>query len=291
GAGIAGLSTAIWSRRLNLSTLVLEQSPHEGGQLRAIAQPIIDYPGVQAASGPDLAGALRRQAADAGAVLRLGEPVTAVDLPAHSCSTPSGVVCWQALVLAAGLTARRLGVPGESELYSHGLVRRPSRDPAWFRGKRVAVVGGGDRAAENALMLASLAEQVYLIHRRAGLRARESFQEPLRQAPNVEWLLCTEVSSFRFDPLRLCLAQPERDWELPADAVCIYIGNRANASLVAGRVDLDPAGRVLVDRNGQTSAAGVYAVGDICTPPEYQSLATSAGQAMVVAKHIALSRA
>ena len=288
GGGIAGLSAAIWGRRLGLSTLVLEQAAEAGGQLRRIVQPIIDYPGLDGTTGADLSQRLRQQAEAAGAAFRPSCPVTGIEVSARLCRTAGGTMAGDALVLASGISPGRLGVPGEAEVPLH----RPSEEPDWFRGKRVAVVGGGDRAAENALLLAAVAREVHLIHRGLRLRARPSFQEEILAADHVRLHLQSEVTALRTDGPAPVLVDLRRDGALetlPVDACCIYVGNRPNTELVAGQVALSPEGYVITGRNGRSSAPGFYAVGDVCTAPAYQSLATAAGQAMVVAKQIALS--
>jgi thioredoxin reductase (NADPH) len=281
GAGFAGLSTALWARRLGLSAVVLERESREGGSLLRIAGPIIDYPGVVAA-GAELADALRSQLAQAGAGLLPGRPVQRVDAAARTCWTAEGPVQGRALVLATGLSPRRLGVSGE-ELVTG---RRPSREPEWFRGRRVAVIGGGDRAAENALLLAETAAAVWLIHRRDALRAMPEFQQQLLASP-VTMLLGTAVTALEAQGQEM-LVRLDGQEPLPVDVVCAYIGNRPNTGLVEGQVLVTSDGYVATDRHGQTDLPGVYAAGDVCTASEYQSLATATGQAMIVAKHIAL---
>lgn len=291
GAGVAGLSTAIWARRLGLSALVLDQAPEPGGNLRAIHYQIADYPGLPPTSGAALALHLHRQAEEGGAVIRLDLPVTAVNIAGLTCQTAEGPITGRALVLATGLAPRRLGVPGEPQLYEQGLVRRPSVTPAWFAGKRVAIIGGGDRAAENALMVARQAERVWLLHRADRLRARQTFREQLAAAPGIELLRNTQVTAFAVADGRatLRLMQGGQPLSLEADAVCIYIGNRPNTELVAGQADLSPEGYLIVDRSGRSSTPGLYGVGDVCTDPQYQSLITGAAQGMMAAKQIALS--
>ncbi len=290
GAGIAGLSTAIWARRLGLSVVVLEGERHEGGQLRQISGMITDYPGVQQIAGTTLSTTLRAQAEGGGAVFRMGDPVSRIEAGKKRCVTESGEVTGRALVLATGLSPRRLDVPGLDQLVQQSLIRRPSVELTWFQSKRVAVVGGGDRAAENALLLREVAGRVYLIHRREQLRAREPFVRELQASPNITLLLNTTVSAFDVQgrQVQVRLAQSGQHRLLDVEAVCIYIGNRPNSDLVEGQLKLDDEGYIVVDRNGETSVRGVYAVGDVCTPPAYQSLVSAAGQAMVVAKHIAL---
>jgi len=292
GAGIAGLSTAIWARRLNLTALVLEAKTAPGGQLLELTFPIPDYPGLPGIQGPELAQILYRQARDAGAEVRLGTPVLWLEAETRTCVTPVGKFQGRAIVVATGLRPRRLEVPGEAELYEAGLVRRPSQELAWFRDKRVAVVGGGDRAAENAALLASEAAEVFLIHRRSQLRARSALAAPLFRAPNIHFRWNTRVTAFKVrrgspdtpPAALLSLTSPEGDSELEVDAVCIYIGNVPNNGL------LSAAAAAPVGTGGCTTAPGIYAVGDVNLPPVHQSLVACAAQAMMAAKAIALQR-
>lgn len=290
GAGMAGLATAIWARRLGLEPLVLEREHRAGGQLNQIGGRIFDYPGLDLPSGQALTERLLRQAAEAGAAVRLGLPVTAVSAATRTCTTSEGPVEGRALVIATGLRARRLEVEGEQELYAGGWVRRPSHDLPWFRGRRVAVIGGGDRAVENAGLLLPVARRVHLLSR-SPLRARPDLSAPVLASEKVAHHEGARVARLlpRREAVTLEVVQGERRWELEVDAVCIYIGNQPNSQLVAGQVELDPQGYIVTDRYGQTSVPGVFAAGDVCTPPAYQSLVMAGGQAMAVAKRIALS--
>lgn len=292
GAGMAGLSTAIWARRLGLSALVLERERQPGGQLTAIRGRIVDYPGLDLPEGAVLTERLLRQAREAGADLRLDWEVEAIDAARLTCRTTRGQAAGGSIVIATGLTARRLAVDGEEDLYRHHLVRRPSHDLPWFRSKRVVVIGGGDRAAENALMLATVASQVTVLHRGTRLGAREPLTAPLLSHPNVTLRLKTAATGFTVtsSQARIAALSAGIPIELEADAVCIYIGNRPNSAMVQGQAKLDGEGYVITDQYGRTSVPHLYAVGDVCTPPSFQSLATAGGQAMVAAKQIALER-
>ncbi|MDF2629469.1 MAG: thioredoxin reductase [Symbiobacteriaceae bacterium] len=294
GGGIAGLSTAIWARRVGLTALVLEQAAEAGGQLRSIAQPIIDFPGLEAQNGATLSDRVRDQALTAGAEFRPSTPVLAVDVAARSVLTPEGALQAGALVMATGLSPRRLGVSGEEELARRGLVHRPSRELGWFQGMHVAVVGGGDRAAENGLLLAKVAARVTLLHRGEQLRAREEFLSQLARAQErIALRLGTQVEAIEIaddDQVALSLRSGSAAAHMTVDAICIYIGNKPNSELVAGQAGLSPEGYIITDRHGLSSAPGLYAVGDVCTQPVYQSLSVAAGQAMVVAKHALLHR-
>lgn len=290
GAGMAGLSAAIWARRLGLSAVVLEREGRPGGQLNLAGSRIFDYPGVDVPNGWAFTERLLRQVQEAGAELRLGQAVERIDGLRRACVTARGPVTGRAVVVATGLRPRRLEVPGEEELLRAGWVRRPSLDLEWFRGRRTVVIGGGDRAVENSLMLAPVARSVTLLHRGDRLRARREFQDALAREPRVDVRLNTRVEAFAPGgrEVTVLAASPAGPLSLPADAVCIYIGSVPSSSLLAGQVDMDAEGYIITDRYGRTSLPGVYAVGDVCTPPPYQSLSTAGGQAMVAAKHISL---
>jgi len=293
GAGMAGLSTAIWARRLGLSALVLEREMQAGGQLTMIRGRIVDYPGLDLPEGGALAERLVRQAAELGADLQLDNPVKTIDAANRRCVTARGNVAGRALVIATGITPRQLEVPGEADLYRAHLVRRPSHDYAWFQGRRVAVIGGGDRAAENALMLRGAAAQIHLIHRGESLRARASLTDPIHADSRIALHYGTRVQHVTVNGNEAVITAEQGDQlvRFTVDAVCIYIGNRPNTTLVDGQLDLTDEGYILTDRTGQSSLPGVYAVGDVCTLPPFQALVTAAGQAMVVAKQIALRHA
>lgn len=291
GAGIAGLSAAIWARRLDLTVAVFEQSQAIGGQLRQIHMPVADYPGLQPTGAGELAGQLREQAEAAGAVIWTGQPVLHLDARAQTCITQQGPAVGRAVVMATGLSPRRLGLEGEAALTELGLIRRPSADLSWFRGRRVTVVGGGDRAAENLLLLAPVAREIWLIHRGAHLRTRPQFLHRLQAVGNLSIRYETAVTGLmhRDGVIGLSLTSRGRTEQVESDALCIYIGNQPNSQLLAGQVQMTADGYLKTDNTGQTSLPGVYAVGDVCTPPAYQSLVGAAGQAMVVAKQIALT--
>jgi thioredoxin reductase (NADPH) len=291
GAGIAGLSAAIWGRRLGLSTLVLDGAANPGGQLQRIPFPIPDYPALNGIMGPELADRLFKHAQQVGAAIRLGQSVEHLDLTKLEAQTAVDRFSARALVIATGIAPRRLDVPGEEAVQRAGLIRRPSYEPEWFKGKRVAVIGGGDRAVENALALSSIAARVTLIHRGQQLRALGKFQKALAAAPRVELLLERRVERFALtgSSAVLYLTPEPLLPSLEVDAVCVYIGSEVPTASFGGQLVTTEVGLIQVDREGQTSSPGVFAIGDGCTPSRNQSLSSAAGQAMWVAKRVALS--
>lgn len=292
GAGAAGLSTALWAGRLGLPALVLERDDRPGGQLHLHRLPVVDYPGLPVTEPQVMVEELAAGARRMGATVRYGCTVTAIQ-PVHDdpqvrwrIESSEGRFLARDLVVATGLSPRRLTVPGADELYRAGLVRRPTQEPDWFRGRDVVVIGGGDRAAENALLLGPLARSVTLIHRRSTLRARPALAEPLPEA-GVRLLLGQSVDRIDLAAGRALLHLSDGQ-SIEADGVCPYIGNGPNTDLLH---DLMPLGadEVETDRWGATGLPGLWAVGDLATAPPYQSLSRAAGDGMGVAKAIVLS--
>jgi thioredoxin reductase (NADPH) len=306
GAGAAGLATALWAGRLGLSALVLDQADRPGGQLHLHRLPVVDYPGLPPTDPKGLAAELAAGALRLGASVRLGWTVTAIRLLAGAedrwaVETPNGTLRTPDLVLATGLSARRLGVAGEAALWEAGLVRRPSQERDWFQGRDVVVIGGGDRAVENAVLLAPVARSVTLVHRRLELRARPALAEQL-EGSGVRLLLGLTVDQIQVsgETASLTLSDGQR---LVATAVCPYVGNQPNRGLLQdllarGDQGLGPSawapipstGEVETDRLGRTGLPGLWAVGDLATPAPFQSLSRAIGDAMSVAKAILLSR-
>lgn len=291
GAGMAGCSAALWCHRLDLTFTWLEQSGAVGGQLARVFNPIPDYPGVNAENGAALRAQLEQQLAELGIAPTLSTPVTDVDAAERVVTTADGQVrAGRALILATGVAPRRLGVPGEVELNGRGVGDSPRRDRQAYAGMPVAIVGGGDAAFENALLLAEVCPRVTLVHRRAVFRARPSLVAAVRQDPRIEIVTDARVKSLvgteRVEGLRL--DTPEGERTVDVRGVFVRIGVAPVTALVQRQVRCDPDGYVQADPDQRTSVPWVYAAGDVCNPI-YASLALAAGQGMVAVK--AISRA
>src|SRR5438132_2059602 len=181
GAGPAGLSAARWCDELGLDTLVLEQTSEVGGQLLSVHNPIENYLGVRAANGRELRDLFVEQTKDCDFDLWTNTDIVGVDLKAKRVALRSGEELQSiAIIIATGLRRRRLGIPGEEEFRGRGLIESGVRDRNLFAGKDVCGIGGGDAAAENALLLAEVCPTVTLAHRGTKLRARSEFVERLR---------------------------------------------------------------------------------------------------------------
>lgn len=290
GGGPAGYTAALYGARAGLDTLVLEQLS-AGGQM-ALTTQIDNYPGVgMGADGFELAERMQAQAEQSGARTVYAQ-VERLDLTAapRELQTSAGTFCARTVVLATGAGPRPLGLPGESALVGRGVAYCAACDGMRYRGRTVAVVGGGNSAAADALLLSRIAQKVVLIHRRDTLRAARAYHEPLRQAGNLEFRWNSTVEELlrqedRLTGLRLRDKNTGAESLLPCDAVFVSIGRQPASGLVKGQLALDPAGYITADETTRTSLPGVYAAGDVRTKPLRQVVTAVADGA--VAAHMA----
>jgi thioredoxin reductase (NADPH) len=290
GGGPAGMAASIWCKRLGLRSLLLEGRKELGGQLFAIHNPIVDYPGIVVRSGRELVPHFLAHLQELGCTYRCNAKVTGIDVARKTVYTADETLSAHSLILAMGSRERRLGVPGEQEMRARGEIYSASRDYQKFRGKRVAVVGGGDRAFEGALLLADTGAQVELIHRSSLFRARPEFRERAWAHPNIRIHTDTVVTRILGEShvQAVGMTSPSQHHEeiVSVDAVFVRIGVEANDELVRGQVQCDADGYILTNADGETSAKDVYAVGDLCVRPSYSSISLSVGQAARAVKKI-----
>ena len=269
GAGPGGCTAALYAARAGLSVLVVEKLS-SGGQM-ALTEQIDNYPGFpDGVDGFSLGELMQQQAERFGAKFELTE-VERLDLTAEpkAVVTADGTFLARTVVLSTGAKARELGVAGESSLVGRGVAYCAACDGMFFRGKTVAVVGGGNSAAADALLLSRVAKKVYVIHRRDTLRATKVYHEPLMRAENVEFCWNCVVDEFLHDDkltgLRLRDVKSGEVRDLTLDGVFVSVGRIPESALVAGQIDLDPQGYIIAGEDTRTSLKGVYAVGDVRT--------------------------
>lgn len=271
GAGPAGLAAALYAGRARLSTLVIEKIK-DGGQI-VITDEIENYPGaVEGESGPSLIAKMVAQANHFGAE-KVFDTVQDVELEGDVKVIKGAKAEYQGktVIIATGASPKPIGCPGEKELTGKGVSYCATCDGMFYRGKTVAVVGGGDTAAADALYLSRLCEKVYLIHRRDTLRASRSYLPLLEQAGNVEFLWNTQVEELlcegALSGVRLKNGLSNETRELSCAGVFVAVGSVPATELVRGQVELDPAGYVPADETTRTSLPGVYAIGDLRKKP------------------------
>lgn len=267
GGGPGGYTAALYAARAGLDVVVLEKlSP--GGQM-AQSHKIDNYPGFpEGIDGFQLAEQMQQQAERFGARTEFAE-VYRLDLKASPklAETSEGSFLAGTVVIATGAGPKELGLPGEKELVGRGVAYCAACDGMFYRGKTVAVVGGGNSAAADALLLSRIAKKVILIHRRDTLRAEKASREPLLQAENVEFRWNTEVTELlkegKLTGVTLRDVHTGEKSYLPCDALFISVGRKPATGLLAGQIALDENGYVPAGENTCTDLPGVFAVGDV----------------------------
>jgi thioredoxin reductase (NADPH) len=271
GAGPAGLSTAFWCDELGLDTLVVEQAEQIGGQLHRVYNPIKNYLGVKTRNGQELLELFAQDVDTAEFDLWTGANITSVDLKARRISLQSGENLQSiAIVIATGVKPRRLGVPGEKEFVGKGMIESGARDRELFAGKDVCVVGGGDAAVENALLLAEVCATVTLVHRGKKLRARRELAE--RVQPNNRITVFTEsvltriIGEDQVQAVEIHRKEGLKPFQLAVRGVLIRIGVEPNTELFREQLETDEKGFIAVNSQQETNVKMVFAVGDVSNP-------------------------
>jgi thioredoxin reductase len=291
GAGPAGLSTAFWCDELGLDTLVLEQAEQVGGQLHRVYNPINNYLGLKAGNGEELLAQFTADVESADFDLWTQTRISSVDLNATRVSLASGEVLQSiALVIATGVRPRELGVPGEKEFAGNGMIESGARDRDLFAGHDVCVVGGGDAAVENALLLSHVCPTVTLVHRGKKLRARREFTEQLQSVHCItvftESVLTRIMGEDRVEAVEIQRKQGLKPFQLAVRGVLIRIGVEPNTELFREQVETDAGGYVVVNSQQETKVPMVFAVGDVSNPVA-PTISSATGAGATAAKVIA----
>jgi thioredoxin reductase (NADPH) len=293
GSGCAGLTAAIYTGRAGLKPLVLEG--HEPGGQLSITTMVENFPGwPDGIQGPELIDNMKKQAQRFGATFELAH-LSGVEVGRHPIRlyTSLGEVSTRTLIVASGASARWLGLPSEQALIGHGVSSCATCDGFFFRGKEIAVVGGGDSAMEEALFLTRFASKVTLLHRREAFRASKIMLERAIAHPNIELRTNTVVEEVlgveekEVKGLRLRDVINGVTCELAISGLFLGIGHEPNAKMFAGQVDLDEhgyiktTGNVLTTHEGQV-VPGVFACGDV-QDRHYRQAITAAGSGCMAA--------
>lgn len=267
GSGPAGLGAAIYGERAGLNLAVIDRSPISGGQVLTTYE-VDNYLGLPEISGSDISERFREHADKLGVSFLTADVESIEDFGEKKIvHTDEGNYETKAVILATGATHAMLGVEGEMKLAGMGVSYCATCDGAFFRGRTVAVVGGGDVAVEDAIFLAGICKKVYLIHRRDALRAADSLQKKLMSLPNVEVLWNSEVSKIQgedmVESLLVYQNQTKEETVLEVNGVFIAVGVIPNTEKFKGLVEMDKKGYILADESCVTSIPGIFAAGDI----------------------------
>lgn len=269
GGGPGGYTAAMYAARAGLDTVVLEKLS-AGGQM-ALTTQIDNYPGFpEGVDGFDLGMRMQEGAEKAGARTEMTQ-VVSMDLtgPVKRIVTTDGEVLGRTVALATGASPRKLGLPMEQELVGKGLHYCAHCDGMFYRNKTVIVIGGGNTAAADALLLSRICKKVILVHRRNSLRATKIYHAPLFTAENVEFAWNSEAVELlhgeRITGLRIRDTESGQEREILADGVFVSIGREPETALVRDQITLDPQGYIRAGEDTVTNLPGVYAVGDVRT--------------------------
>lgn len=285
GGGPAGYTAAIYASRANLAPVLIE-GMQPGGQLTTTTD-VENFPGFpEGINGTEMVMLMRKQAERFGADMRTGQ-VTDIDVserPFTLTFDNGDVVKAQTVIVATGASARYLGLPDEQKFMGMGVSACATCDGFFYRKRTVAVVGGGDTACEEAVYLASLAKQVYLIVRKPFLRATKVMQQRVMDTPNIKVLFnCNTQSLYGGEVLEGAQivefqgTDKERVFDLPLDGFFLAIGHTPNTDLLKGKVELDAAGFVKVQwPTTQTNVPGIFAAGDVADPHYQQAVNAAA---------------
>ena len=296
GSGCAGLTAAIYTARAGLKPLVLEG--HEPGGQLSITTLVENFPGwPEGIQGPELIDNMKKQAMKFGATFQLAH-LNSVDLSTRpiKLGTTAGEIHTRSLIIASGASARWLNLPSEQALIGHGVSSCATCDGFFFRGKPIAVVGGGDSAMEEALFLTRFASKVTLLHRREAFRASKIMLERAMAHPNIELRTNTVVEEVlgvdekEVKGLRLRDVARGETSVLDVDGLFLGIGHEPNAKMFTGQLDLDDDGYIKTQGNVLTThhgvqLHGVYACGDV-QDRRYRQAITAAGTGCMAALEV-----
>jgi thioredoxin reductase (NADPH) len=288
GSGCAGLTAAIYAARANLKPVVIDG--HEPGGQLTLTTMVENFPGFpDGVLGPELIENMRKQAQRFGAEFKAGA-VSEVDVSKRPFKIVAGKETYETrtLIIAAGASARMLGLPSERHLMGRGVSTCATCDGYFFRGKPIAVVGGGDTAMEEAIFLTRYASKVYIVHRRSEFRASKIMVDRAKANEKVEFVTPAVVEDIvpheKGHVGKVLLRNPDTNArrEIELEGVFVAIGHDPNTTVFKGKLDMDPNGYLISLNGSKTKIPGVFVAGDV-QDHRYRQAVTAAGSGCMAA--------
>ncbi len=286
GGGPAGISALLWCHSLGLSALMLDQASELGGQMLQMHHPMLEYPGFPDKTGLELRDAFVAHLQNYQLNWRLNCRIESINLQEKYLITGDERFDFQALIIATGASTRALGLPNESQFVSYSALQ----DQEKLAGKSVCVIGGGDSAVEDSLILAEVCPEVILIHRSEKFRSRQTWLEQAQEHPRITIRTHCEITEVKQSEAQFSLTihdlTSQKSEELLVGGVVVRLGIKPNTEIFSGQIKVDNTGYIVTDRAQRTSVENIYAVGDVCRPV-CLSIATAVGHGAIAAKDIA----
>jgi thioredoxin reductase (NADPH) len=291
GAGPAGLSAAFWCDELGLDALVLEQAEEIGGQLYVIHNPIENHLGVKTKNGKEFLDRITADVSKADFDLWTQTSIESIDLNAKRITLKSGETLQAiSIIIATGVRRRKLGIPGEEEFQGKGIIGSGKLERDLYKGKDVCVIGGGDAAAENALILSDVCATVTLVHRSKRLRARQEMLQQLQTNHCItvftESVVTRILGNEEVEAVEVLRKDGLKPFQIAVKGVLIRIGVEPNTELFADQLKLDDQHYIITNNTHETNVAMVFAVGDVSNPLA-PTISSAAGAGATAAKVIA----
>lgn len=271
GGGAAGISAGLWCDELGLNALLLEEKDELGGQLLWTYNAVKNYLGIEANNGRELRDIFLKQIEQRNFAIKLLCEIVEIDVENKTVLLKSGARFFaKSVIIAVGVSRRKLNIAGEEKFKNKGIIESGKRDQDLVNGKNVAIIGGGDAAFENALILAETTSEVILVHRRERFRARAEFIEQATGNPKIKILTNSIAQKIigkrRVEAVELKNTQTNETQILPVEAILIRVGVEPNTKLLRGKIALDKNGYIKINQNCETNISGIFAVGDAANP-------------------------
>ncbi len=291
GGGPGGLAAALWCGDLGLRSVLIERGGDLGGQLLKIHNRVLNYPGIETVNGAELADRMIAQVESLSGIEHLKAEVSKISdnsIGVEVEFSDGGRILARKAIIATGVSRRKLGIPGEAEFAGRGILESGAKTGSQIAGLVVAIIGGGDAAIENAVILGRYAKKVFVVHRRERSSARRELIDAASGLENVEYIFGTVAARIVGDDqvraLELISTNSNETRRLPIDRLLIRIGVEPNSAPFCG-IGRSPDGYIAVDNVGRTNLPGIFAIGDVANPTA-PTIAGAVGQAATAVKAI-----